>query len=134
MADENEDVLRLRPPDNHHGSAAAASTISPLLSLLDSVLSRDDARITEAVQSMQDLLQNNNTNDDKNNDVTDRLEPCTSTATLCRILSLFLSKRPEMAAEPSDYDGSLPLHFCASLGKVSVANIVLQAVRRNEKR
>ena len=43
-------------------------------------------------------------------------------------LSLYLQTFPHQAAIASDNDGSLPLHFAASLGDVLLSRIVWQAV------
>jgi hypothetical protein len=54
---------------------------------------------------------------------------CTSATSLCNILEALLNQYPTLAQIPSDHDGSLPLHFAASLGIVPVAMSIWQRVR-----
>jgi hypothetical protein len=54
---------------------------------------------------------------------------CTSATSLSNILEALLNQYPTLAQIPSDHDGSLPLHFAASLGIVPVAMSIWQRVR-----
>lgn len=52
-------------------------------------------------------------------------------AVIIRHLSIYLQTFPQQAAIASHDDGSLPLHFAASLGEVALAHTVWQAVRKH---
>ena len=47
---------------------------------------------------------------------------------LDHLVALFLSLFPAEAARSSDHDGSLPLHFAASLGDVPLAHLIYSKV------
>ena len=49
---------------------------------------------------------------------------------LIAIVDQLLKHLPHLAYTASQHDGSLPLHFAASLGNISVAQILLQNVSR----
>lgn len=64
--------------------------------------------------------------------------PCTSPASLCIVIDALLNQYPHLARIPSDHDGSLPLHFAASLGNVPAAISIMQkypqaATKPNQK-
>ena len=158
------------------------TTSSPLLILLDGVLSRHETRVAEAmhiilheykvviiatsnatkiVTEPTDAKQEGNLQRVQRGTV-DRDEsqkqpspsagtlqplsdesygiesPCTSSASLCIVINALLNQYPHLARIPSDHDGSLPLHFAASLGNVPVAIAILQkyppaATKPNQK-
>jgi ankyrin repeat protein len=190
-------VTRTATTDGSEGTNAA--TASPLLVLLDGVLSRDEARVSEAmhiilheykvvinattatkstaairichhrssaIQSNYDneaettvdisrqqnrqptqalgVLENRSTLSGPSSNALlrhalDGIEsPCTSSASLCIVINALLNQYPYLAQIPSDHDGSLPLHFAASLGNVPVAISILQkypqaATKPNQK-
>jgi ankyrin repeat protein len=64
--------------------------------------------------------------------------PCTSSMSLCIVINALLQQYPHLAHIASDHDGSLPLHFAASLGNVPVAISILRkyppaATKPNQK-
>jgi ankyrin repeat protein len=83
---------------------------SPLLLLLDGMLSRDQARVDEALRTITGS------------------STSTQPPPLLEMLSTYLQASPEVAAIPSSHDGSLPLHFAASLGNVQVAELIWRYV------
>lgn len=98
-----------------------AST-TPLLRLLDCILSQDAERTRCTVRSIcMDLKE-----------VGRSLEldtsPLMSAASLCTVIQELLSAFPQYAKIPSAHDGSLPIHFAASLGSVEAARIIIDAV------
>ena len=106
---------------------SAAST--PLLLLLDSVLSQDEDevrnvmtdvsnRLRKAGVSLPPLLQK------------DLIAPMRSTEALCMTIQALCATFPLLAQTCSEHDGSLPLHFAASLGKPAVAGLILAQVRQ----
>ena len=97
-------------------------TATPLLFLLDGCLSQDEERVQEALQEIVEVIG------------TKRMpslaaSPCVCPQALCLVLTALLTVRPDFCRRPSEHDGSLPLHFAASLGNVQVAYIVFQKVR-----
>lgn len=131
----------------------AANTSSlrttPLLLLLDGVLSRDEARVTDAMNDIIHKLrvysicssslsggadcEHSSTRTPSHSQpqhYTQFIEsPCTCAASLELVLSALLDQYPDLARIPSDHDGSLPLHFAASLGNVPAAQAILRSVR-----
>ena len=97
---------------------AGGCAATPLLFLLDGVLSQDVDRVGEAVREIGSL-----------GCPVPAISPCTSRVDLCEILSSLLGMYLRFASMRSEHDGSLPLHFAASLGVVSVAQIILAQVR-----
>ena len=64
--------------------------------------------------------------------------PCTSPVSLCIVINALLHHHPHLARIPSDHDGSLPLHFAASLGNVPAAIAIMKkypqaATKPNQK-
>lgn len=124
------------------------TTTSPLLVLLDGVLSRDKARVSEAMQMILHeyrVVINATGNSahqifgtETETTVDNSLQhyrqptqdgtesPCTSSASLCIVINALLNQHPYLARIPSDHDGSLPLHFAASLGNVPVAISIMK--------
>ena len=99
---------------------------TPLLLILDGLLSRDEARVDSAVHEIRkELIQcgqalwlpvHERSSADVPADVLFAIEE-------------LLRVKPEIASIPSDHDGSLPLHFAASLGSVEVAAYIFSKVR-----
>lgn len=100
------------------GGGAEGCSATPLLFLLDGVLSQDEDRVDEAVEEIRSM----------GCQIPDGESPCTSKTALCDILSSLLALYPQLASICSNHDRSLPLHFAASLGYVPAAAIVLAKV------
>lgn len=120
-------------------SSHSSLRTTPLLLLLDGVLSKDEARVADAMNDILYTLRvyalwnENLINDDPSQSAplhyTEVIEsPCNSAASLERVLNALLDQYPHLAQIPSDHDGSLPLHFAASLGNVPAAVTILQSV------
>ncbi|CAB9522136.1 Ankyrin repeat-containing protein [Seminavis robusta] len=93
----------------------AATT--PLLLLLDSVLSQDAARINEARTRIRQLVIQ------ANGQAPAPTNP--SHFSLLQEVDTLLTPYPHLASVASTHDGSLPLHFAASIGDVQVATRIL---------
>lgn len=119
MADDGDDTLIGSAANNNNNSEDNAAT-TPLLFLLDGVLSQDEERVAQACTAIQKLLLPITL------DITE--SPCTSPVALGHVLETLLHVHPHFCSTRSDHDGSLPLHFCASLGIVAVASIVFNKV------
>jgi hypothetical protein len=87
---------------------------TPLLLLLDSVISQDRERLELSMQQIYELF-------DQNLPVMSRISD---------IVMHLLEKDPNLAWIPSEHDNSLPMHFAASIGDTDLANILHRYVRR----
>lgn len=99
---------------------------TPLLLLLDGIMSKSEDRTLAAVTEINRLLGRKN--------VAYVLphpgqSPATCAANLSTIIGALLQVHAELASLPSQRDGSLPLHFAASLGNVQVASLIMSKVR-----
>ena len=101
-----------------------AST-TPLLLLLDGILSQDETRVDSAVREILPLLQTPFPLPPGESIVRNR-------TLLYQLLYALLSARPDLCQIPSLHDNSLPLHFASSLGDVQVLNLILSTVSNNE--
>ena len=115
--------------DNDNGTQpqGAAVVATPLLFLLDGCLSRDEARVREALREIRGL------HGVSLSSATGASSPCECPEALCDVLRSLLSVRPELCRMRSEHDGSLPLHFAASLGNVPAASIIYSKVRVHNK-
>jgi hypothetical protein len=86
---------------------------TPLLLLLDSVVSQDRERLELAIQQIHELV-------DRELPVMPRISD---------IVKNLLEVHPNLAFVPSEHDNSLPMHFAASIGDTDVANILYRYVR-----
>jgi ankyrin repeat protein len=93
------------------------SSSSPLLLLLDGVLSQDEAAMNLALNQIQTI-------DPTLKDVCK--SPLRSSSTLELIVHRLLTAQPGLARISSATDGSSPLHFAASIGNIRVASWLLQ--------
>ena len=101
-------------------TASQCSTMpssSPLLQLLDAVISQDDLRIQLSMNEVRGMLP------------PFVVLPDVSTTHLAEIVRSLLRNYPNLASTASLQDGSLPLHFAASLGSVGVASALFSVVR-----
>jgi ankyrin repeat protein len=90
---------------------------SPLLLLLDGVLSQDEQSIDLAMEQLHAL-------DPSLRDI--RASPLRSSTALEYIVHVVMQKRPQLAQVASESDGSTPAHFAASIGNVKVAGWLLE--------
>mmetsp|Transcript_27074 Transcript_27074/g.39615 ORF Transcript_27074/g.39615 Transcript_27074/m.39615 type:complete len:166 (+) Transcript_27074:125-622(+) len=89
------------------------ATTTPLLRLLDSWMSRNDRQVQEVYTEIQTCIPHL------------RLVHPSPTS----VLQTLLDHSPSLATIASEQDGSLPLHFAASLGNVAVASMIYSKVR-----
>lgn len=108
-----------------------ATSRSPVLLLLDNLLSQDAAGIQSVLHTMRHELPAAVVNAYCLSSATQQ-QP--SPDTVAQHLSVYLQTFPHQAAVESANDGSLPLHFAASLGDVTLSQIVWQAVRYETRR
>ena len=108
-----------------------SSTMTPVLSLLDSLLSQDVSGVQSAMSTIrqelpcpirQAYLPPEHFFEQQQDSFT------IDAALVLQHLSTYLQIFPHQAAIVSSYDNSLPLHFAASLGDASIAQVVWQAV------
>lgn len=118
----NEEPAAIIIVDEDEVEEPMAAAATPLLFLLDGCLSQDEDRVAEAVAEIRQLgvplslqLPSNS--------------PCRDGAALCHVLYRLLHRHPAYCQYRSEHDGSLPLHFAASLGNVEAARIIFEKVR-----
>ena len=102
---------------------------TPVLLLLDNLLSQDAAGIQSVLQTMRHELPTSMVNAY----LPTSLPTALPDALVQQHLSVYLQTFPHQAAVASANDGSLPLHFAASLGDVTLSHIVWQAVSPKKK-
>ena len=112
-----------------------AST-TPLLLLLDGILSQDESQARLATSQMARLVPslaheipkgvNHDGNDESSASTSAVLPWLRSTERLARLIRHLMEAFPRLASVPSEHDGSLPLHFAASIGNVQVARLLLE--------
>lgn len=117
-AEEEDDDAWMTSEDSNNSHMTA----TPLLFLLDGCLSQDEDRVEEALQEIQEAMRGMPL-------PPLGASPCVCPNTLCTVLTALLAVRPDFCRLASEHDGSLPLHFAASLGIVQVASIIFQKVR-----
>lgn len=100
----------------------SAATTTPLLLLLDGVLSQDETRTREAVSLISEKLR------ELHQVLPTTGCPLNSRPALHAIVYALLSACPDDISVRSSHDNSLPLHFAASLGDIHVANMILMQV------
>lgn len=102
----------------------------PLLLLLDGVLSQDEEKTGIALQQIEKLdptfqyLQSINSGSITGPGL-EYNSPLRSPSALEGIIERLLTIKPHMARVASEIDGSLPLHFAASIGNIRVAALLL---------
>ena len=105
---------------------------TPLLLLLDGILSQDESQARRATSQMVDLVPSlahefpENVNDGAEASSSSVLSWLRSTERLTRVIRRLMEAFPRLASVPSKHDGSLPLHFAASIGNVQVARLLLE--------
>lgn len=122
---------------------SSAPTTTPLLLLLDSILSQDAERILRTRQAVYRIVMNakeaSSTTrhraaaveaaalivDDTATRSAAQQQQHPSSCTLLRDVDMILATFPSLASIASAHDGSLPLHFASSIGNVGVAARIL---------
>jgi ankyrin repeat protein len=89
-------------------------TKTPLLSLLDGILSQDVTQVQQAMSLINKIVSGPPIEE----------SPIRSAETLAMVIQRLLQHRPKFATVASGHDGSLPLHFAASIGNVQVASLL----------
>jgi ankyrin repeat protein len=122
---------------------------TPLLLLLDGILSQDEQSTSIALEQIKKLdpslasittsgSENEKDDSDDNDDNLDdspasssssSLSPLRSASVLEDIVGRLLGIQPHLARIPSENDGSLPLHFAASIGNIRVTALLLHHYR-----
>jgi ankyrin repeat protein len=93
---------------------------TPLLFLLDAILSQDADRTATAMKQIQDLVNIGPLQE----------SPLRSASALEHIVQSLMMHHPHLAQVASSNDCSLPLHFAASIGNTRVAGLLLEKHRR----
>ena len=113
-------------------NAATPRTNTPLLLLLDGILSQDEQGTDTALRQIEKLdpafqyLQSIQTDSITGPSSSSEYEsPLRSASALEEIVRRLLAIDPCLAAVASESDGSLPLHFAASIGNIKVAALLL---------
>lgn len=113
-------------------NAATPRNNTPLLLLLDGILSQDEQSTDTALRQIEKLdpafqyLQNIQTDSIAGPSSSPEYEsPLRSASALEEIVKRLLTIKPHLAAVASESDGSLPLHFAASIGNIKVVSMLL---------
>lgn len=113
-------------------NAATPRTNTPLLLLLDGILSQDEQSTDTALRQMEKIdpafhyLHSIQTDSIADSSSSSEYEsPLRSASALEEIVKRLLTIKPHLAAVASESDGSLPLHFAASIGNIKVAALLL---------
>jgi ankyrin repeat protein len=96
------------------------SATTPLLCLLDAILSQDAVKTATALEQIQDLVNIGPLQE----------SPLRSASALEHIVQSLMMHHPYLAQVASSNDHSLPLHFAASIGNTRVAGLLLEKHRR----
>ena len=113
-------------------NAASQPNNTPLLLFLDGILSQDEQSTDTALKQMAKLdpkfqyfqsTKAHSTNG--NNSVLEYRSPLRSASRLEAVVERLLIVKPDLARVASESDGSLPLHFAASIGNIRVASVLL---------
>lgn len=100
---------------------------SLLLLLLDTIIGQDASEIRSVMRQVLNEIRSAGIEMSSWNEVAD---PLHSTDHLCRIIQALIQAKPGIVQIASSHDGSLPLHFAASLGKPKVAQFLLSQVSK----
>ncbi|OEU19638.1 hypothetical protein FRACYDRAFT_235696 [Fragilariopsis cylindrus CCMP1102] len=118
---------------------ASSRNNTPLLLLLDGILSQDEQSTSIALEQIKKLdpslasitfsgSVSDNDNDEQSSS-SSSLSPLRSASVLEDIVGRLLGIQPQLARIPSENDGSLPLHFAASIGNIRVTALLLHHYR-----
>ena len=108
--------------------AAVATTTrsnTPLLLLLDGVLSQNEQSVGAALEQIAKIESNYYHYNRLPAADIERESPLRSALVLEEMVERLLSTQPHLARIASENDGSLPLHFAASIGNIRVATLLL---------
>ena len=97
---------------------------TPLLRLLNSVIAGERADVVSATREVEVLLERHQ----ERLPFSDPSAPLESTEALCATVQMLCRVYPGLVQTESERDGSLPLHFAASLGIPQVASIIFSHV------
>ena len=92
---------------------------TPLLLLLDGILSQDEVATNDALRQLREIIPLPSLQE----------SPLRSASSLELIIRACMLHQPQLAEMSSKNDGSLPLHFAASIGNVLVAKLLLEQNR-----
>jgi ankyrin repeat protein len=106
--------------DSCNTKSIAMPAMTPLLFLLDAILSQNADRTTTALEQIQDLVNIGPLQE----------SPLRSASALEYIVQSLMIHHPHLAQVASSNDCSLPLHFAASIGNTRVAGLLLEKHRR----
>ena len=118
---------------------ASSRNNTPLLLLLDGILSQDEQSTSIALEQIKKLdpslasitfsesVSDNDIDNDEQS--SSSLSPLRSASVLEDIVGRLLGIQPQLARIPSENDGSLPLHFAASIGNIRVTALLLHHYR-----
>lgn len=101
---------------------------SPLLLLLDGILCHDEHSIATALNQIKKIdpdFQFVESIETDSSPSSEYESPLHSASALERIVERLLKVKPELARVASESDGSLPLHFAASIGNIKVTALLL---------
>lgn len=106
------------------------TSTTPLLLLLDSILSQDQQRIRDARTRVRQIVADaSEANPGLKAFALAPLDGRTESFDyLLQDVDMILTVFPNLASVTSEHDGSLPLHFAASIGNVPVATRILSQV------
>lgn len=141
-ANNNNNNNNAPPPANNNSSI----TTPPLLLLLDGALSQDAIRVDTALRQLSLFVAQQQQQHHPTQSTVPPPPPThplllttipwvtgsellASPLALYRLLDALLHPFPFLAGQASSHDGSLPLHFAASLGDVNVARLLYERVR-----
>jgi hypothetical protein len=97
---------------------------SHLLLLLDTIISQDATEIESAMRLVINEIEAVGIQLSRS----EVADPLHCTDHLCRVIHTLMMATPDIVRIASANDGSLPLHFAASLGKPEVAQLLLSQV------
>lgn len=113
---------------------------TPLLLLLDGILSQDELCTNAALSQIEQIdpsfryhkcipLSPNSKHSSADDSCIIRDSPLRSASALEAIVERLLAIQPHLAQVSSENDGSLPLHFAASIGNIRIASLLIRHYR-----
>lgn len=105
------------------------SSKTPLLLLLDGILSQEQNQIRDAMAQISSIVRKARKPAPLTGPNGAMATPDSDRVPLSEAVRMLLEADPSLVSVPSDHDNSLPLHFAASLGSVRVASLLIAKVR-----